>query len=104
MQGVDYVATSDYLVVRRGDTQWCHRVDIIDDETCEPAPENFFANMLLASDCRSDIFINPNLTQVLFGKEQCGRLIRAYNIPFIIEDSVADYCLHHTFHLLLHCT
>ena len=90
VQGVDYMATSEYLVVRRGETQWCHRVDIIDDETCEPTPENFFANMLLVS-C-SNIFINPNFTQVLFGKEQCGRLIQGISIPFTFEDSSSTCC------------
>ena len=66
------MATADDLVFSRGDTQKCHRVEIIGDEICEPTPENFFADMLLVNG--SDVFINPNLTQVRIF-EGCGKLL-----------------------------
>ena len=73
VQGVDYVATSDNLVFLHGDTYKCHRVEIIDDEICEPMPENFFADLLLVSG--GDVVISPNVNQVLLAEERCGKLI-----------------------------
>ena len=67
------MATSDNLVFLHGDTYKCHRVEIIDDEICEPTSENFFADLLLVSG--GDVFISPNVNQVLIAEERCGKLI-----------------------------
>ena len=78
------MATSDDLVFSRGDTRQCHRVEVIVDEICELTPENFFVNMLLISG--SDVFINPDLTEVLISGEQCGKLT-VVSRPLLLGDA-----------------
>ena len=78
------MATSDDLVFSHGDTRQCHRVEVIVDEICELTPESFFVNMLLISG--PDVFINPNLTEVLISGEQCGKLT-VVSRPLLLGDA-----------------
>ena len=72
--GADYVATSTNLAFSRGDTRMCHSVDILQDDECEPTPENFFSDLEYVSGIQT-IDIMPTLTEVIiddFNEPECG--------------------------------
>ena len=62
--GIDYEATSVQLEFARGSMRQCHTVTIIPDEVCELTPEEFFADLVLASGSPI-ININSSVTQII---------------------------------------
>ena len=71
--GIDYVGATANLAFARGSVRECHDVTILQDDKCEPIPENFLADLVLVSG--PIIMINPDLTRVDIDdslEDECG--------------------------------
>ena len=72
--GTDYVAQSINLTFSHGDMEICHTVDILQDDECEPMPENFFSDLEYVSGIQT-IDIMPDTTEVFIddsNEPECG--------------------------------
>ena len=71
--GIDYVGATANLAFAHGSDRECHDVIILQDDECEPIPENFFADLALVSG--SNVMIDPGLTRVDIDdslEDECG--------------------------------
>ena len=69
----DYVALNVFLSFNVGDTQLCHAVNIVDDNTCEEPSESFFLSLTVGTG--ENISIQLPLTEVVISDEdepECG--------------------------------
>ena len=74
--GIDYVGVDVDLAFARGSDRQCHDVTIIQDDECEPIPENFFVDLALVSG--SDVIVDPGLTRVDIDdslEDECGKRV-----------------------------